>query len=79
MHLFESATPSSAYHIQNLKGKYVNIIDFVTAKRAGNAVRVFTSYKALSNDIQTAGRSKIFPLQLAKRNPILNWMLIELR
>ena len=64
--------------LQNLKGRFVNIIDFVAAQRNGTAVRVYPSAQALRNYMANAGRSKIFPLYLAKTNPILKWMLIEL-
>lgn len=64
---------------QYLKGTFVNIRDFVAAKEgdADADVRTFTSAKELSNYTRQSG--KIFPLKIAKRNPILRWMLIELR
>ncbi|KAK3722182.1 hypothetical protein LTR37_002615 [Vermiconidia calcicola] len=58
-----------------LKGIYVNIVDFVAAKQAGEEVHLFRSYKALQTYILRTG--KVFPLKRAKQSPILNWMLID--
>jgi hypothetical protein len=51
-------------------------VNFVQAKKTDSPVRTFGSAKALSN--YTKGSAKVFPLKMAKRNPILKWMLIEL-
>lgn len=62
--------------MQALKGIYINIVDFVAAKRDDRPVRVFQSYKALQHYIQN-DRSKIYPKHAAKDSPILKWMLIS--
>ena len=57
----------------------MNIIDFVTARQNASTVRTFSKAGALGNYMSNAGKAKIFPLYLAKQNPILRWMLIEIR
>ncbi|KAK3704407.1 hypothetical protein LTR37_013830 [Vermiconidia calcicola] len=59
-----------------LKGIYVNIVDFVAAKQANEEVRIFRSYKALQ--AYTLRTDRFFPLKCAKQSPILKWMLVTL-
>lgn len=63
--------------LQNLQGIYLNIVDYVKAKEGGRAFRRFSSPRELSNYIKN-NKSKMFPREEAKRNPILRWMLIRL-
>lgn len=68
---------SLTHRYQNLKGIYINIVDYVNAKQHGTDVRRFSSPKALSNYIRN-NPAKMFPRDEAKKNPILRWMLIHL-
>ena len=60
-----------------MKGNYINIVDFVADKNEGKAPRTFGSYKALRKYIGKKGKAKVFPLDMAKENPILKFMLIK--
>ncbi len=60
---------------QELKGIYINIVDFVDAYNNDRKPRLFRSYKALQSYILN-DKTKIFPKNEAKGNPILKWMLI---
>lgn len=62
---------------QNLRGIYINIVDYVHAKQFDRSFRKFDSPKELSNYIRN-NRAKMFPRAEAKKNPILRWMLIHL-
>lgn len=53
---------------------YINIYDFVEARRTN--ARVFASYKALCNYTKAG---KIFPLVAAKEDPVLRFLLVEIR
>jgi hypothetical protein len=61
-----------------LKGTYINIVDFVADKNEGKSVRTFGSYRALREYIGKMGKAKVFPLDMAKENPILKFMLVKL-
>lgn len=59
-----------------MKGKHVNIYDYVEAKRLGVKVRKFPSVKALANYSYKEG--KVFPLEQAKVGGVLKFLLRSL-
>ncbi|KAK4560861.1 hypothetical protein LTR86_005441 [Recurvomyces mirabilis] len=62
---------------KNLKGVYVNILDYVAAQsKSKKQFRRFHSYKALRE--YTTATNKFFPLEEAKESPILKWMLVTM-
>ena len=61
-----------------MKGTYINIVDFVADKKEGKPVRTFGSHKALCKYISKNKKVKTFPLDMAKENPILKFMLVQL-
>ena len=62
---------------QNLKGKYINIGQFINAAVNGGSIHVYTSYKALQRSLSDDVTER-FPMDLAKESPILKWMLVSL-
>lgn len=62
--------------MQNLKGVYINIVDFVADKNVGKKIRTFKSATALRKYIED-NPTKTYPKKAAKGNLILTWMLIR--
>lgn len=65
--------------IQYLEKSFINIIDFVTAKKNDGQVHTYATASALRNYIKRGGPSKRFPLDQGKDNYLLKWMLIRVR
>lgn len=59
--------------MQAVKDRYVNIYDYVEAKRIKQNVRIFSSLKALARYSHES--EKIFPLRTAKQGGILRALL----
>ncbi|KAK3053462.1 hypothetical protein LTR09_005631 [Extremus antarcticus] len=64
---------------KHLEKSFINIIDFVTAKKNDGQVHTYATASALRNYIKRGGPSKRFPLDQGKDNYLLKWMLIRVR
>ena len=60
---------------QNLRGVFINIVDFVDAIINGREPRRFSSARELRN--YTTNTGKVFRLRVAKQNPLLKQLLIN--
>ena len=65
-----------ADRFQTLKGCYVNIVDFLAAKRAGKTPNHFRTFRQLQQYIVN-NPSKRFPLKKAKDSVFLTALLIS--
>jgi len=70
---------ANALPVQHLEKSFINIIDFVTAKKNDGQVHTYATASALRNYIKRGGPSKRFPLDQGKDNYLLKWMLIRVR
>lgn len=61
--------------LQNLKGVFVNLVDFMRAILSATAVVKYRSAGALANQIHSTG--KVFRLRIAKQNKLLKELLIQ--